>query len=102
MSSRDGYRQDHEVVFHLDVRALLTDKKLKGETMSINDELANQRNSEIANDNYYSLKWLNSAVDEFLAKLDEARAMESQNAPRPKFTLDEVHEWTAEMRKLRR
>jgi hypothetical protein len=102
MSSRDGYRQDHEVVFHLDVRALLTDERLKGETMSVDDEMANERNREIANDNYYSLKWLNSVVDEFLAKLAEARAMEQQLMPRPPFTLDEVHEWTAEMRKLRR
>ena len=38
--------------------------------MSINDELCRQRNSEIANDNYYRLKWLLSAAREFVAKLD--------------------------------
>jgi hypothetical protein len=38
--------------------------------MSINDEMARQRNSEIANDNYYRLKWLLTAAREFIAKLD--------------------------------
>lgn len=69
--------------------------------MSINDELCRQRNSEIANDNYHNLKWLNEAVDKFLSRLAEALAMESQNMPRPKFTLDEVNEWADEMRKCR-
>ena len=36
----------------------------------INDEMARQRNSEIANDNYYRLKWLLEAAREFIAKLD--------------------------------
>lgn len=36
----------------------------------INDEMARQRNSEIANDNYYRLKWLLAAAREFIAKLD--------------------------------
>lgn len=42
--------------------------------MSINDEMARQRNSEIANDNYYRLKWLLDAAREFISKLDKALA----------------------------
>jgi hypothetical protein len=40
----------------------------------INDELCRQRNSEIANDNHYRLKWLLAAAREFIAKLDEKLA----------------------------
>jgi hypothetical protein len=39
--------------------------------MGINDEMARQRNSEIANDNYYRLKWLLEAAREFVSKLDK-------------------------------
>ena len=69
------------------------------ESMSASDEMSSERNREIANDNYYDLRWLNAAVAKFLAKLDEARESETGTA---KVILDQVNEWTAEMRRLQR
>lgn len=67
----------------------------------INDEMSGQRNSEIANDNYYDLKWLNAAVDNFLNTLAEAREVENPQSWR-RFVLDEVYKWAEVLRKLRR
>jgi hypothetical protein len=42
--------------------------------MSVGDEMANERNREIANDNYYQLKWLLAEVQEHIAAFDEKLA----------------------------
>jgi len=63
--------------------------------MSVNDEMANQRNSEIANDNYYRLKWMRKAVVEFLAFLDKKRA----DTPEEAKILVEFYAETLKLRK---
>ena len=67
----------------------------------INDAMSRQHNSEIANDNYYSLKRLSAAVDNFLATLAEAQETENPQSWR-RSVLDEVYKWAEELRKLRR
>ncbi len=61
--------------------------------MSVGDEMSNERNREIANDNYYRLKWLLAAGRKFLTKLDEAHAVHATPA------LTQVLAWAEELRK---
>lgn len=56
----------------------------------INDELCRQRNSEIANDNYYRLKWLLDAGRKFIAELQKAIAAEPQHIEATCPTCDQV------------
>lgn len=69
----------------------------------INDEMARQRNSEIANENHYRLKWLLDAGREFIAKLDrylaEARVEAGIRSDNNLAVLETIHR---DAEKLRR
>ena len=65
----------------------------------IGDEMSNERNREIANDNYYRLKWLLEEGREFITELKLLLALSINcSPPAVSSTLIDVWNMTAKLR----